>query len=83
MIVEKYKYLGGVESCAARPIAGVPTTVGPVRAWAMAPIGGRRCRLDSSDGSRGVIPMHPLVADACGLADWVTDVADYARAWAR
>jgi len=81
LLRQKFVYLSEVESAATRLVAGVPTTQGPLRSWAMAPIGGNHCRLESSDGSRGVIPMQPAHYLDGGLRAWVQDVADHARAW--
>jgi hypothetical protein len=78
----KFEYLFKLESVATRFVAGVPTTQRPLRAWAMAPVGGGHCRLEASDGSRGVIPLHPAQYLDGGLRAWAQDVVDHARAWA-
>ena len=77
----KFRYLSEIESAATTTVAGVPTTLGPLRAWAAAPIGGNHCRLESSNGSQGVIPMQPAHFQQGGLRAWVQDVVDHSRAW--
>ena len=81
VLSRKFAYLRELESAGTRLVAGVPSTQRPLRAWAMAPLGGNHCRLESSDGSRGVIPMQPANYLDGGLRAWVQDVADHARAW--
>jgi hypothetical protein len=81
LLGRKSRYLNEIESAGTRLIAGVPTTQRPLRSWAMAPVGGNHCRLESSDGSRGVIPMQPAHYLDGGLRAWVQDVVDHARAW--
>ncbi|MBK9386464.1 MAG: hypothetical protein IPN34_16755 [Planctomycetes bacterium] len=77
----KFKYLSRIESARTRLVAGVPVTYGPLRSWAAAPIGGTVCRLESRDGTRGIIPMHPAYWSEAPIRAWVGDVVAYARAW--
>jgi len=81
VIEHKFRYLHRIESAGTRLVAGVPVSYAPLRSWAAAPLGGTICKLESSDGSRGVIPMHPLDWSSHPVSAWARDVAGHARAW--
>jgi len=60
-------------------VAGVPVARRPLRAWAIAPLGGTHCQLGDPEGRSGSVPLHPGRANLQALDAWLTDVSLHAQ----
>lgn len=84
----KLRYLDLLQGVSPAVIAGVISGPRrPLRSWACAPFDLGHCRLGTSkgsgasNGSTGVVPMHPGVWNPAPLRSWLADIDRHARAW--
>ncbi|MFT7722219.1 MAG: hypothetical protein QM788_05250 [Roseateles sp.] len=81
VLASKARYRHGILGVDLQLVAGVPVQRRPLRAWAVAPLGGGGCRLGDPEGRTGCIPLRPGEgeADLRALDAWVGDVSLHAR----
>ncbi|HCN68525.1 MAG TPA: hypothetical protein DIT03_09710 [Candidatus Accumulibacter sp.] len=79
VLMSKARYRLDIVGLDTQLVAGVPVQRRPLRAWAVAPLGGSHCRLSDPEGRTGGIPLHPGECDLRALDAWVGDVSLHAR----
>ena len=79
----KGKYLTQLTTTESRLIAGTPTYIGPLRAWAAAPLDSPSAELFPARvlGTLGAVPMNPAAWNPRPLTAWLSDVTAHAMAW--